>query len=298
MVAPVTASELARVEPSSTDLSRPMTITEVLRDVGLIQHVMKDVMKDGTHFGTVPGCGDAKTLFKPGAEKLASTFRLAIDPEIEDLSTEDCIRYRIRCRVLTQAGGVYLGSGVGEASTGEDKWKWRRAYQDEFDTTPADRRRKKNSRNGPILQVRTNPADLANTVLKMAKKRALVDAVLTVTAASDIFKQDLEDLPEEILADLAENEAEIREPKRKSGAPATPTEAAPTPVTPAQAGPVTITEGDRKALWALARERGVTAEAIKARLKDAYGIDSAAQLPADKLADFKGWIATQEQTQG
>ena len=39
-----------------------------------------------------------------------------------------------------------------------------------------------------------NPADHYNTVLKMAKKRALVDAVLTTTAASDIFAQDLEDL--------------------------------------------------------------------------------------------------------
>ena len=39
-----------------------------------------------------------------------------------------------------------------------------------------------------------NPADHYNTVLKMAKKRALVDAVLTSTAASDIFTQDLEEI--------------------------------------------------------------------------------------------------------
>ena len=39
-----------------------------------------------------------------------------------------------------------------------------------------------------------NPADHYNTVFKMAKKRALVDAVLTTTAASDIFTQDLEDI--------------------------------------------------------------------------------------------------------
>ncbi len=42
-----------------------------------------------------------------------------------------------------------------------------------------------------------NPADNYNTVLKMAKKRALVDAVLTATAASDIFTQDLEDITRE-----------------------------------------------------------------------------------------------------
>jgi hypothetical protein len=39
-----------------------------------------------------------------------------------------------------------------------------------------------------------NPADVYNTVLKMGKKRAMVDAVLTCTAASDIFTQDVEEL--------------------------------------------------------------------------------------------------------
>jgi hypothetical protein len=44
-----------------------------------------------------------------------------------------------------------------------------------------------------------NPADYYNTVLKIAKKRAHVDATLTATAASDIFTQDLEDMPAEAL---------------------------------------------------------------------------------------------------
>ena len=41
-----------------------------------------------------------------------------------------------------------------------------------------------------------NPADFYNTCLKMAKKRGLVDAVLTSTAASDIFTQDIEEDPD------------------------------------------------------------------------------------------------------
>ena len=44
-----------------------------------------------------------------------------------------------------------------------------------------------------------NVADVANTVLKMAKKRAMVDGILTVTGASDIFTQDIEELPKEYL---------------------------------------------------------------------------------------------------
>lgn len=41
-----------------------------------------------------------------------------------------------------------------------------------------------------------NPADYYNTCLKMGKKRAFVDALLTCTAASDIFTQDIEDEPQ------------------------------------------------------------------------------------------------------
>jgi hypothetical protein len=37
-------------------------------------------------------------------------------------------------------------------------------------------------------------ADTYNTVLKMAKKRAYVDGILSATAASDIFTQDIEDM--------------------------------------------------------------------------------------------------------
>ena len=40
-----------------------------------------------------------------------------------------------------------------------------------------------------------NPWEYDNTLLKMAQKRALVAAVLNSTAASDIFTQDVEDLP-------------------------------------------------------------------------------------------------------
>lgn len=43
-----------------------------------------------------------------------------------------------------------------------------------------------------------NPADVFNTVLKIAKKRAFVDATITATASSDFFTQDLEDIRENL----------------------------------------------------------------------------------------------------
>ena len=59
-----------------------------------------------------------------------------------------------------------------------------------------------------------NPADYYNTVLKMAKKRAHVDAMLTATAASDIFTQDLEDLKANgVIGEAVENGHARKEPE-------------------------------------------------------------------------------------
>lgn len=183
-----------------SDLAIPVereTAATVKAQVQLIQEVMKAVMKDGTHYGTVPGCGNKKVLLKPGAEVLMTTFRLAVDPEVEELPTANGFSYRVKVRVTSQKTGLFLGAGIGEASTKEEKYHWRKAVnQAEYDATPEDERRVKygsyNGKDSEIKQVMTNPADKANTVLKMAKKRALVDAVLTITAASDIFTQDLD----------------------------------------------------------------------------------------------------------
>jgi len=184
-------------------LQLPMSASEIQEQVNVIQKVMQQVMKKDVHYGTIPGCGKKETLFKPGAEKIMATFRLAADPEVTDLSTEDVIKYQVKVRI-TSPSGVFLGAGIGTCSTNEEKYKWRATYiQEEFDDTPESRRRIKYSqyKDQPVKkqnQIRTNPADLDNTVLKMAKKRGLVDGVLTVTAASDIFTQDIEDLPEEL----------------------------------------------------------------------------------------------------
>ncbi len=187
---------------------KPLTALEIRANVNLIQEVMKSVMQVGQHYGKIPGAGDKPTLLKAGAEKIMATFRLAPDPEIMDLSKNGCIRYQIKCRLISPSGR-YLGAGVGEASTDEEKYKWRVIVsKEEWEATPETERRIKFKRDGQVKQVRTNPADLANTVLKMAKKRSLVDAVLTVTAASDIFTQDIEDIPEEILQKKEESKKE------------------------------------------------------------------------------------------
>lgn len=186
-------NDLVRVEKQL-----PMTAADVRSHVNLVQEVMKAVMLEGTHYGKIPGT-PKPSLWKPGAEVLAATFRIAVSYTSEDLSTEDCVRYRVTAVGTHQTTGIVMGSGMGECSSNEEKFKWRKASsRKEFDAAHENRKRVNYGKDYEVQQVRTEPVDVANTILKMACKRAQVAMTLNVTAASDIFTQDIEDLPEEL----------------------------------------------------------------------------------------------------
>lgn len=190
-----------------------MAVAEVVQHAMVVQEVMQAVMKPGLHYGKVPGT-DKPTLFKAGAEKLCMVFKIGDDYRMEDLSTSDVVRYRITCVGIHTPSGAVLGQGVGECSGSEEKYKWRRAVCDEeFDATPQHLRREKfgKAKGGGFYkqkQVRTEPSDLANTVLKMAAKRAKLAMVLNVLAVSDMFNQDLEDLDDTLREHLTEDDAQ------------------------------------------------------------------------------------------
>jgi hypothetical protein len=173
---------------------------ELVARVQRVREVMRDLMQEGVHYGRVPGT-QKPSLWKPGAELLLLTFRIGPRLEVEDLTTADEIRYRVKVIGISQLSGDVLAEGIGEASTNEEKFRYRAAiHPKEWDATPEDRRRVKFTRDGSeIPQIRTSPADLANTVLLMAVKRGTVNMTRVVTACSDIFDQDLEDLPAELL---------------------------------------------------------------------------------------------------
>ena len=187
-----------------------LTLKDMIGRREKILSVMKSIMRQNIDYGTVPGC-KKPSLYKPGSEKLLSTFMLTSNPEVEDISTSDERRFRVKVQITHSSTGIFLGSGIGECSTSEEKYHWRGTVcPAEYDATDPERRREKYKRDGSVIkQVRTTPADLANTVLKIAKKRAQIDATLTVTAASDIFTQDVEDMPAEYL-----NQGQSAQPKQ------------------------------------------------------------------------------------
>lgn len=203
---------------------KTLTVHEMRNQIGVIHQMLKEVMTDGVHFGVIPGCGDKPTLFKPGAEKILMAFKLVnSDPIVETLRNDDDeYHVRVRTRIFTR-DGIAVGDGLGEASTAEEKYAWRGASCDEeYQETPEEKRRIKWSifkgQKVKKFQVKTNVADYRNTVLKMAVKRSLVAATLNVTAASDCFTQDIEDMDAETLASIqggATQRAKVEKPKPK-----------------------------------------------------------------------------------
>ena len=187
-----------------------MTVQQVLGQVALIQQIMGAAMKDGEHFGKIPGCGDKPTLLKPGAEKLCLTFRLAPTYDVDERTVDRGHReYRVQCTLSSILTNAFIGQGVGICTTMEAKYRFRqgnaeptdkpvpRAYWDVRQEDPAKAQELIGGKGFTVKKVEgkgwmiakggekvehDNPADHYNTVLKMAKKRALVDAVLTATA--------------------------------------------------------------------------------------------------------------------
>ena len=206
---------------------RPLSAAQIREQVNLIQEVMKSVMRENEHYGKIPGCGDKPSLLKPGAEKLMFTFRLVADPEVEVFelyhpTVQGHREYRVKVRISSM-NGTYMGGGIGSCSTMENKYRFRGGEKINTERpVPKEYWNLKNEGKledaraligGPGFgtdkfdgqwmiceigekQEHDNPADFYNTCEKMGKKRALVDATLTVTAASDIFTQDIEELVE------------------------------------------------------------------------------------------------------
>lgn len=263
--------------------SRSLTSSsdEILSHVHLINDVMRKVLKEGQHWGKVPGCGDKPALLKPGAEKILELFRLGSDMEITDKSGPDSVAYRVKIILKHQVTGAFIGTGIGECSSDEEKYKWRGASDEEFNDTAEDRRRSKwkSGRNGvyKAKQVRTNPADVANTVLKMAKKRALVDAALTATAASDIFAQDIEEVVEEtpeVIPPKAIQELAEKAIEGKSSHPAS-TE------------PVRyVSQKQAGRFYYLAKDAGIEGQGLKDFLMDEIGATDTKMIPLDRYEEL------------
>jgi ssDNA-binding Zn-finger/Zn-ribbon topoisomerase 1 len=214
-----------------------------------IKQIKQELMEANVHFGVIPGT-QKPTLLKPGAEVLCSIYGLRPDfiPTIHygDNQTAPAIRALMRCELhLGDITGPVVAVGYGSANSWEKKHRYRRGERacptcgvvgqiikgkEEFGGGWLCWQRKGGcgakfpdgaaeieSQQASDVE-NADPYELENTLVKMSKKRALLDAALTGTASSDLFTQDME---------------EAGPSERDHSAPAKPT----VPTKPAQAQP-------------------------------------------------------------
>lgn len=239
--------------PAVIDRGLALSTAQVIERTKKIREVMEAVMKKDVHYGVIPGTAKP-TIYQPGADVLNVTFRIAPTvARVEDLSTGDEVRYRVVVRGTHQVSGELIAEGIGECSSNEEKYRWRRAVcEEEWQETPTDQRREKWTKGSgklyKVKQVRTSPADVANTVLKMAVKRAKIAMTLNATAASDVFAQDLEDLSDELREHLVDEGAAApapvqpaqRKSQQASSSPASAPASAPESVPPPAPAPIGV----------------------------------------------------------
>lgn len=128
------------------------------------------VLKRDVDFGVIKGT-KKPSLYKSGAEKICFAYglmqRYHIESKIEQADPEPFFFYTVRCDLVKlnlATGQEYVfTSGYGSSNTKE----------------------KRNGFNGAY--------DAANSTLKMAAKRALTAAAISICGGSDLFTMDIED---------------------------------------------------------------------------------------------------------
>jgi len=163
-IAPATMNPKAMAEQMKVEAQKRKLIKEYINyhmvdgvDYGKI-HIGKNC--DNQYQCTKAFHFSKNTLFKPGSEKFVSLFKLRPmfekDTDTLEMAGQEKGLFAYVCRLYTVKGDM-VGEGRGAASLSEKTW-------------------------------------LVNNAIKIAQKRAQVDAVLRTGALSDFFTQDLEDM--------------------------------------------------------------------------------------------------------
>ncbi len=221
----VVSPEIAQTAPNGADVFPDFAVdpAEMTRRTSMLKDYVREHMSEGEDYGIIPG-GNKPTLFKPGAEKLNAVFGLSplveINNRIEDWDAS-FVAYEVKVTLLNKRTQMIEAEGVGSCNSRERKYK------------------------------NQDAANVANTILKMAKKRALIDATLSATRASGMFTQDLEDLDLNAQGDFNRPTRQSDAPQQRGGNSGQGQNSAPREVSAANAGDL-LTDAQHRAILAIA----------------------------------------------
>lgn len=207
-----------------------------------LERFVQEVLVKDTDYGLIPKT-NKRCLQKSGAEKLCALYGYGTRFDIisrEVLSNGGYFAYEIKSILFDSLTGQTVAEGVGACNSKEKKY------------------------------LKSTPFDVANTVLKMAKKRAFVDAVLTATASSDIFTQDLTD-------EDSENKGFSNQNDDK--APSSDTDKEDENVQ-------LLSTKQLDFIYSLMSQRRITVEQVRKDLKKRYGINDCKELNREQASEY------------
>jgi len=196
------------------EIPEPDTVKKELQKIQQYQHIVQQTLIEGLDYGVIPGTSKP-TLLKPGAEKIVKIHGLTDEYEIiERIENweKPFFYYLFKCK-LKNLKGITVSEGVGSCNSLENRYRWRWVREDDLPQ----------GINKNTLTTRTTQAGLVlyrienddiysqvNTLEKMAKKRAFVDATLSACRLSAVFTQDIEDVQiEEPKQELSESKTRL-----------------------------------------------------------------------------------------
>ena len=190
-----------------------------MKKIEQFQQLIRRNLKEGKDYGTIPGT-PKPSLWKPGAEKIVILGKLRSTFEVLDETKDwenEFFQFEIRWNLWS--GDNLICQGVGLCSSKEDKYRYRWLTEKKLPKNVNKDNllfKEKAGKYGTYKVYRienTDVCSIANTILKMAKKRALIDAALLVGSLSDLFTQDIEDLPEEYVSKSESKQKPENKPK-------------------------------------------------------------------------------------
>lgn len=206
---------------------------------------VEEVLVADIDYGNIPKT-DKYCLFKSGAEKLCDLYGYGKRFEIisRDVDSEKpYFSYEIKAILFYNDTGQIAAEGVGCCNSKEKKY------------------------------LKYAPFDTANIVLKMAKKRAFVDAVLTATRSSDVFSQDIVDDDREEKSEQAGNSKATN--RKREQKPSEKTEKV-----------QLLSSKQLDYIYSLMSQHRLSVEQVRRELRKRYQVNDSKELSREQASDF------------
>jgi len=186
MVEKATGLSVVEARPPALELTEE-AIQTIQHNIQMAERLVMTVLEKDVDYGIHPGT-DSFALRDPGASKITNTFNCYPDHKIlYSQETDEIITFQVQANLTSRQTGNVVGTGIGSSSTMETKYgfRWVETPEDYGYKREELTRRRKGKYRIPNPEI----SDLGNTILKMATKRAEIDACQSLPGVGSALRK-------------------------------------------------------------------------------------------------------------